>query len=151
MKLSIISASSNVLTAEKFEKITLMTEDGEITVLPGHEPLLGAIRPGILSVEYYIGGKIHSATYATGGGVVNISPSECMIVADVIAADDTLTDLDYIASQKEEAAALVAAYKAENGTTIDPKKLIDMENELLKFTAMHELGKRSHITHGGRH
>lgn len=31
-----------------------MTESGEITILPGHEPLLSAVRPGILSVEYYL-------------------------------------------------------------------------------------------------
>ena len=67
MKLSIISASANILTAEKFEKIVIMTESGEITILPGHEPLLSAIRPGILSVDYYLGNKIHSAEYATGG------------------------------------------------------------------------------------
>ncbi len=29
-----------------------MTEMGEITVLPGHEPILAAIRPGIMKVEY---------------------------------------------------------------------------------------------------
>jgi F0F1-type ATP synthase epsilon subunit len=45
-----------------------MTEDGEVTVLPGHEPLLSAIRPGILSIEYK-GDKdeVKSATYATSG------------------------------------------------------------------------------------
>jgi F-type H+-transporting ATPase subunit epsilon len=150
MKLSIISASSSILTAEKFEKIIIMTEAGEITILPGHEPLLSAIKPGILSVEYYLGNKIHTGEYATGGGVLSVSPSECLIVADVIEAGDMLTDLEYIESQKKEAADLVAAYREENGSTIDPKKLIDLENQLLKFTAMHELWKKSHITHGGR-
>ncbi len=147
MKLSIISASASILKSDKFEKIVIMTESGEITILPGHEPLLSAIRPGILAVEYYLGNKIHAAEYATGGGVLNISPSECLIVADVIEAGEALTDLEYIESQKKEAAALVAEYKAEYGSTIDPKKLIDMENQLLKFTAMHELGKKSHLTH----
>ncbi len=67
MKLSIISSTSKILSAEKFEKIIIMTESGEITILPGHEPLLSAIRPGILSVEYYLGNKVHTAEYATGG------------------------------------------------------------------------------------
>lgn len=74
-----------------------------------------------------------------------------MIVADVIAHGDTLTDLEYIENQKKEAAALVAQYKSENGSIIDPKALIALENDLLRYTAMHELGKRSHISHGGRH
>jgi hypothetical protein len=67
-----------------------------------------------------------------------------MIVADVVTADDTLTDMEYIENQKKEAASLVAAYKAENGTIIDPRKLIDLENDLLRYTAMHELGKKYH-------
>lgn len=128
MKLSIISASSNILTCEKFEKIIIMTESGEITILPGHEPLLSAVRPGILSVEYYLGNKIHTAEYATATGILNISPSECLILADVIEAGESLVDLDYIESQKKEAAQLVASYREENGTTIDPRRLIDLEN-----------------------
>ena len=52
MKLQITSASGNILETENFVRITLMTESGEITVLPHHEPLLSAIRPGIMTVEY---------------------------------------------------------------------------------------------------
>lgn len=65
MKLIITSASGNILSADAFVRISIMTEDGEITVLPGHEPLLSAIRPGILSAEYYIGSKSHTAEYVT--------------------------------------------------------------------------------------
>ena len=54
MNLLITSASGNILSADKFVTITLMTEDGEITILPAHEPLLSAIRPGVLSVSYFI-------------------------------------------------------------------------------------------------
>lgn len=150
MKLTITSASWNVLKAEKFEKIRLMTEDGEITVLSGHEPLLSAIRPGILNVDYYIGGKLHGADYAIWGGVLNISPEECVIVADMVQKDDNLTDLEYIESQKQEAERLVKEFKAEGGTTTDPHKLIELEYELLKYTAMHRLGKQFQENKGGR-
>ncbi len=144
MKLVITSASGNILASDAFARIQLMTEDGEITVLPGHEPLLSAIRPGVLSVEYYIGSKLHTAEYATGGGVLNISPLVCTILADVVVAEDTLTDLEYIESQKKEAESLMKSYREENGAAIDPKKLIEIEYELLKYTAMHRLGKKFH-------
>lgn len=150
MHLIITSASGNILSAEAFARITLMTEDGEITVLPGHEPLLSAIRPGILFVEYYIGSKSHTAEYVTGGGVLNISPEVCTILADVVVAGDTLTDLEYIESQKKEAERLVQAYKEENGSITDPVKLIEIEYELLKYTAMHHLGKKFHDNDGSR-
>jgi F0F1-type ATP synthase epsilon subunit len=54
MNLIITSASGNILSADRFQQVTLMTEDGEVTVLTGHEPLLAAIRPGVLSVEYFV-------------------------------------------------------------------------------------------------
>lgn len=142
MKLLITSASGNILSADAFARISIMTEDGEITVLPGHEPLLSAIRPGVLSVEHYVGNKIHTAEYVTGGGVLNISSSTCTILTDIAVSSDTLTDLEYIESQKKEAEKLVQWYREENGTTIDPQKLIEIEYELLRYTAMHQLGKK---------
>jgi F-type H+-transporting ATPase subunit epsilon len=150
MKLIITSASGNILSADQFARISIMTEDGEITVLPGHEPLLSAIRPGVLSVEYFVWNKVHTAEYATGGGVLNISPEVCTILADVVVADDTLSDSEYIESQKKEAEDMMIAYRAENGAAIDPKKLIELEYELLKYTAMHHLGKKFHENHGTR-
>ena len=150
MQLIITSASGNILSADQFVRVSIMTEDGEITVLPGHEPLLSAIRPGVLSVEYYIGGKVHTAEYATGGGVLNISPEVCTILADVVVSEDTLTDTDYIESQKKESESMMAAYRAEHGAAIDPKKLIELEYELLRYTAMHHLGKKFQSNSGMR-
>jgi F0F1-type ATP synthase epsilon subunit len=121
-----------------------MTESGEITILPGHEALLSAIRPGVLSVDYYIGGKVHSFECVTGGGVLNISSEECVILVDAIHDADTLTDLEYIESQKKEAEMLIKQYHEENGTIIDPNRLIEIEYELLKYTAMHRLGQKYH-------
>ena len=85
MQLIITSASGNILQVEVFHRITLMTEMGEITVLPNHEPLLSAIRPGIMTVEYEdTSGKMTTADFASGGGVINISPESITIVADMI-------------------------------------------------------------------
>ncbi len=101
-------------------------------------------------VEYFIGNKLHNGEYATGGGVLNISPESCMIVADMVEHSDGLTDLEYIEIQKQEAAQMVKDYQDENGSTTDPHRLIELEYELLKYTAMHQLGLKHHIPHGGR-
>lgn len=150
MQLIITSASGNILQAEKFDRISLMTEAGEITVLPGHEPLLSAIRPGIMAAAYYVGGKVHTAEYATGGGVLNIAPESCTIVADVIENADDLGDLQYIETQRKEAEKMMKDFREEHGAAVDPKRLIELEYELLKYTAMHRLGEKHHISHGGR-
>ena len=93
---------------------------------------------------------MHAAEYATGGGVLNISPEVCTILADVVVSGDTLTDTEYIESQKKEAETMMAAYRAEHGAAIDPKKLIELEYELLRYTAMHQLGKKFHDNGGAR-
>ncbi len=144
MKLQIISASGNILETDNFQRITLMTESGEITVLPHHEPLLSAIRPGIMTVEYTHDTHTVKKDFASGGGVLNISPESVTIVADVIENGDHLTDMEYIDSQKKEAEALMQAYRDENGDKVDPKRLLELEYELLKYTAMHRLGQRQH-------
>jgi F0F1-type ATP synthase epsilon subunit len=74
--------------------------------------------------------------------VLNISPESVTIVADVIENGDHLSDLEYIESQKKEAEQLMREYREENGDKVDPKRLIELEYELLKYTAMHRLGER---------
>jgi F0F1-type ATP synthase epsilon subunit len=144
MKLSIISSSKKILSADRFDRVTLMTESGEITILDHHEPLLSAIRPGEMHVAYYVWNKIHHATYITGGGVLHVHDDGCVVLADVIEDTDSLTDLQYIQSQKTEAEKIMKEYKAENGTVIDPHHLIALEYELLKYTAMHRAGVKYH-------
>lgn len=142
MRLVITSASGNILDTDNFSRITLMTESWEITVLPHHEPLLSAIRPGIMTIEYLKDSTPIVKEFVSGGGVINISPESLTIVADVIENGDHLTDLEFIESQKKEAEALMRSYREENGEKIDPKRLIELEYELLKYTAMHRLGQR---------
>lgn len=77
--------------------------------------------------------------------MLNISPESCTIVADVIENGDHLTDLEYIESQKKEAERLMKSYHDENGSAIDPHRLIELEYELLKYTAMHRLGQKHHL------
>jgi F0F1-type ATP synthase epsilon subunit len=148
MNLQITSAAGNILQIDSFISVTLMTEMGEITILPGHEPLLGAIRPGIMSVSFLSAdAKEVQSEYVSGGGVVNISPESCTIVADIIENSDALSDLEYIESQKKEAEELMKTYREENGATVDPKRLIELEYELLKYSAMHRLGQKHHVEH----
>lgn len=51
MHLTLISISRKVLDLPSIESITIPTRDGEITVLPSHEPLITALVPGILVVS----------------------------------------------------------------------------------------------------
>lgn len=131
-----------------------MTEDGEVTVLPGHEPLLSAIRPGILSIEYKDDkDEVKSATYATSGWVLNISPDICTVVADQILDGDSLSDAEYIENQKRETEKMIQEFRMEHWSTpVDTKRLMELEYEILTYTAMQELARqfRRDDVSGGR-
>jgi F0F1-type ATP synthase epsilon subunit len=145
MNLKIVSQSGIVSELSSFASVSLMTESGMVTILPHHEPLLSAIQPGILSLTYM--GKndsLHTKEYVLGGGVLNIGPNDCTIIADLVDDAEGITDIEYIRAQKEEAERLVAMYREENSETIDPERLIAIEKDLLRYTLMHELGKKYH-------
>ena len=150
MKLSIISSTAHILDTQTFERLTLMTEAGEITVLPGHEDILSVVRPGILHVEYMQDGTLQTEEYATGGGVIQISNEGVVVVVDSVEGADGLSDLEYIEAQKKEAEAYIKAYRAEHKEDMHAKRLIELEYEFLKYTAMHELHRRIHHPAGGR-
>ena len=145
MKLQITSASWNILSLDSFAQVTIMTEDGEVTILPGHASLLSAIRPGILSIVYKQGDTLESLSYATSGWVLNISPELCSIVADRILDGNSLSDAEYIEQRRKEAESMIVEFRNENGhAQMDPKKLMELEYEMLTYTAMQELARQFH-------
>lgn len=145
MKITLTSASGNLLSSDNFEKITLMTENGQITILPGHEPLLSVVRPGVLTLVYSLDGEKKSEEFVTGGGVVTISPDDVTIVIDSLDSADSLGDIAEIEKKKQEAAKILADYKSENKTDKSPKELMQLEYEYLKYAAMQELVKNSSL------
>lgn len=140
MNLSIISQTGSILSLDSFLSVNLKTEDGVLTILPDHEPLLSALVPGIMELQYTQDGVSVTKSFVTGGGVVNISPHEVSILADLVDSEDSLTDLEYIEAQKQEAARLVEIYKDDE--KIDLDRLMAIEKDLMRYTLMHELGKK---------
>lgn len=67
MKFQIVTPERVVLSDE-IDQITLTTEDGQITVLPHHIPLVTNLKPGEL--HYAKGGENFSVAISGGFGVV---------------------------------------------------------------------------------
>lgn len=82
MKLELITLDGVKLNQEVYE-VLLPTADGEIGVLPGHQPLVTLAVPGVISVRRQ---KSDSDTqmdvFATNGGVVEISPTLVRVLVD---------------------------------------------------------------------
>jgi F-type H+-transporting ATPase subunit epsilon len=71
---------------------------GELGVLPGHVPLLAALKPGILS--YRDGGQMIKA--AVGGGYVEVTAARVQLIAEFFLKKD---QIDLEAAQRDLAEA----------------------------------------------
>lgn len=80
MLLTLTSITGTALKTEAFEKLTIVTLDGVITMLPGHEPLISALKPCVMSI-WYEGKK---KDFAIGGGILETDGKDIKIIADMI-------------------------------------------------------------------
>ena len=85
---------------------TLPTPNGQITILPNHEPLVALLSAGEILLK--IDGKEH--ILATEGGIVEISNNTVKILADTAEDIDSLDQLK-IEEAKEHAEHLLANAK----------------------------------------
>ncbi len=79
MKLK-IAAPGGVWYEGEISKITLPTETGEITVLPGHQPLSSVLKPGIVS--FVPQGSLGEWDYIVVDGKVQLSVSRWLVLVD---------------------------------------------------------------------
>ena len=79
MKLK-IAAPGGVWYEWEISKITLPTQTGEITVLPGHQPLSSVLKPGIVS--FVPQGSLGEWDYIVVDGKVQLSVSRWLVLVD---------------------------------------------------------------------
>ena len=92
MKFRLITPEKVIVEAE-MSSVTLPAATGEITILPGHVPLVAQLGHGEMVIR---DDKEH--TYAVAGGFVTVNPEGVQVLAE--SADHT----DEIDSEKAEAA-----------------------------------------------
>lgn len=74
-----IATPEKVVYKDKIEKVSLPTEMGEITILPGHIPLIANLAAG--EMQIYKDGV--PTPYAVSGGFVEVRPgNEVIVLAD---------------------------------------------------------------------
>ena len=97
--------------------VILPTAAGEITVLPGHEPLLSQLVPGIISIRKTRGdADYHMERYATYGGVVEISHAGVRVLVDEASHGDEINEAE---AKKAHDAALALRKDAKNQVELD--------------------------------
>src|SRR3954469_24862901 len=77
IELEIVTPKGRAL-AETVDEVTAPSVQGEFGVLPGHLPMVAALRPGIVS--YRIGNDTKKV--AVGAGFAEAGQNKCLILAD---------------------------------------------------------------------
>ena len=126
---------------EAVYSVTIPTIDGEISVLPSHEPLVTVAKDGVITVRRAKEDPDGQLEYfAISGGVVKIDYSSVQILVDEADHGDDIIEA-------ETQAALERAIKArdEAGNQVEREKakpLIDRHMVRLKVADLHRRKRR---------
>jgi F-type H+-transporting ATPase subunit epsilon len=74
-----IATPERVVLKEEVSQVTVPTEEGEITILPKHSPLVSILKPGVLELKK-LNGEIDIVSVS--GGFVEVLLNKVIILAD---------------------------------------------------------------------
>ncbi|TCJ98922.1 ATP synthase F1 subcomplex epsilon subunit [Volucribacter psittacicida] len=125
--LTVVSAEQSIFSGE-VKRIQVTGSEGELGILPGHIPLLTAIKPGI--VKIVLENDQEEVIYVSGG-FLEVQPNVVTVLADVAIRGKEL-DGDRILEAKRKAEQnIVAAAKDANYEILASK----LSKELAKLRA----------------
>ncbi|HVC52000.1 MAG TPA: ATP synthase F1 subunit epsilon [Stellaceae bacterium] len=76
-----------LILSEMVEMVVVPGTEGNFGVLPGHAPLISAIRPG--TIDIYEGRAITQRFFVVGG-IAEVTPERCTVLADEALAPEAL-------------------------------------------------------------
>jgi F-type H+-transporting ATPase subunit epsilon len=96
------------------ESVQVPSVAGELGVLPGHVPLLAALRPGVL--KYKAAGNAQTVAAAVGAGFVEADASHVRLVSEFFARPEDV-DMDEARKDLEKAEQRMKAFTGQLGDT----------------------------------
>ncbi|MFU2059501.1 F0F1 ATP synthase subunit epsilon [Avibacterium volantium] len=127
LNLTVVSAEESIFTGQ-VKSIQATGIEGELGILPGHTPLLTAIKPGIVKLTLENGNE--EVIYVSGG-FLEVQPNVVTVLADVAIRGKEL-DGDRILEAKRQAEQnIVANVKDANYEMLAAK----LSKELAKLRA----------------
>lgn len=139
MNLQLVTLTGTKLDRDVYEVI-LPTEDGEIGVFPGHEPLVTLARPGVIQVRVQKSDPDdRMEVYAVSGGVVQIDGDSIKVLVDEA---DHSEDIAEAEAQQAYERALKMRDEATNQVELEKASaLVDRHTVRLKVA---DLRRRRH-------
>ena len=124
LKLIIVSAEDKIFEGD-VTQLRATGIEGELGILPGHTPLLTAIKPGI--IKFTLKNETEEVIYVSGG-FLEIQPTVVTVLADVAIRGEEL-DAERILNAKRQAEENIVAH------------ISDADHDLLVAKLSRELAK----------
>ena len=86
VQFELVSPERLIVSAE-VDMVVVPGTEGNFGVLPGHSPLISTIRPG--TIDIYQGGAVSERIFVVGG-IAEVTPERCTVLADEAVSLDTL-------------------------------------------------------------
>jgi F-type H+-transporting ATPase subunit epsilon len=87
VQFELVSPERLIISAE-VDMVVVPGTEGNFGVLPGHSPLISTIRPG--TIDIYHGGAISERIFVVGG-IAEVTPERCTVLADEAVAPSELS------------------------------------------------------------
>lgn len=116
MQFELVSLDGVKFSAEAYSVI-LPTAAGQITLLPKHEPLLGVVVPGVITIRRQKGDPDHHLEhYATYGGVLEVGPQTVRVLVDEATHGEEINEAE---AEKAHQAAIDLRKSAKDQVELD--------------------------------
>lgn len=138
MELQLITLTGTKYSADAYA-VELPTGAGIITVMPGHEPLMSVLVPGVISVRRSkTDGEDKVEHYATYGGVVEITNKSVRVLVDEADLGDEISQAE---AEKAHVKALELLGSAKSRVELEQAQaLVDRQAVRLQVSSL----KRRH-------
>ncbi len=99
MKLTLVTPEKRVLIGQDVTEVTLPAHRGELNILPGHQPMITTLVPGIVRYKVQGGGEVAASI---SWGYCNISPEGVNVLAETV---ESASEIDYQSAKADLAQA----------------------------------------------
>ncbi|NQU61316.1 MAG: F0F1 ATP synthase subunit epsilon [Rhodospirillales bacterium] len=114
-----------LLKSEPVDMVVVPGAEGDFGVLPGHSPMISAVRPGVIDIHQ---GSQVSERIFVAGGFAEVSPERCTVLAEEAVA---VADIDRDTAEKRLEDAKAAFAEAEDGAAPAAEKEIKTAEAML--------------------
>ena len=136
-----IATPERIMLETDVNSLTLPTALGEITVLPGHIPLVSNLVAG--EIRYKAGGK--ESFFAVSGGVIEVRKNgEVVILADSAEFGHEI-DVKRAEEARERAHQLMSQTRKDEKTFADASAVLQKNLARIKVAKKHHTHNRPHM------